>query len=104
YFFFQDYPLAITYFKKAIALPENTFNTMVINSARNTLGLCYQQENKLDSSDYYFNQVLLTTFPEAQVWKRISTGNMGTNRYLLHQYEKAIPLLETDFYRAVREN
>ena len=104
YFFFQDYPQAITYFKKAIALPENTFNTMVINAARNTLGLCYQQVNKLDSSDHYFGQVLLTTFPEAQVWKRISTGNMGTNRYLLHQYDKAIPLLETDFYGAVKEN
>lgn len=104
YFFFQDYPQAITYFKKAIALPENIFNTMVINAARNNLGLCYQQESKLDSSDYYFSQVLRTTFPEAQVWKRISTGNMGTNRYLLHQYDKAIPLLETDFYGAVKEN
>lgn len=103
YFFFQDYPLAISYFQRAIALPENTFNTMVINAARNNLGLCYQQESKLDSSDYYFSQVLLTTFPQAQVWKRISTGNMGTNRYLLHQFDKAIPLLETDFYGAVEE-
>lgn len=104
YYYFQDYPQAITYFKKAIALPENTFNTMVINTARNTLGLCYQQENKLDSSDYYFNQVLLTPFPEAQVWKRISTGNIGTNRYLQKQYDRAIPLLETDFNGAVMEN
>lgn len=104
YYFFHDYPQAITYFKKAIALPENTFNTMVINSARNTLGLCYQQENKLDSSDYYFNQVLLTTFPEADVWKRISTGNRGINQYLRKQYNQAIPLLEADFYRAMEEN
>lgn len=104
YFFFQDYPLAKKYFKRVIALPEDTFNTILINAARNTLGLCYQMENKLDSSDYYFGQVLRTTFRESQVWKRISTGNMGTNRYLLRQYDQAIPLLETDFYGAVDEN
>jgi len=104
YFYFQDYPLAKSYFKRAVALPENTFNTMVINAARNNLGLCYQQESKPDSSDYYFGQVLKTTFPEAQVWKRISTGNMGANRYLSGQYDLAIPLLETDFSGAVAEN
>lgn len=104
YYFFQDYDLAIKYFKRAIALPEDTFNTIVINAARNNLGLCYQQENKLDSSDYYFREVLRTTFSEAAVWKRIATGNLGTNKYLRRQYDEAIPLLETDFYGAVAEN
>lgn len=104
YYFFQDYALAGNYFKKAIVLPETPFNTMVINDARNTLGLCYQQLNELDSSDYYFNEVMKTTFPEATVWKRIATGNLGANMYLRKQYDKAIPLLETDFNGAVAEN
>lgn len=104
YYFFQDYPIAEKYFKRAIALPENTFNTMVMNAARNNLGLCYQQENKLDSSDHYFNEVLKTTFSEAQVWKRIATGNLGANMYLRKEYDKAVPLLETDFYSSVTEN
>lgn len=104
YYFFQDYALAAQYFKKAIALPEVPFTTMVINDARNTLGLCYQQLNDLDSSDYYFNEVLKTTFPEAIVWKRIATGNLGANQYLQKQYDQAIPLLETDFNGAVAEN
>lgn len=104
YYFFQDYSVAKKYFKKAITLPENSFNTMVMNAARNTLGLCYQEENKLDSSDYYFREVLKTNFPEAVVWKRIATGNMGKNQYLRHQYDAAIPLLETDFYGAIKEN
>lgn len=104
YYFFQDYAQAKNYFKKAIALPENTFNTMVINAARNNLGLCYRQENKLDSSDYYFKKVLATTFTEAKSWKRVVTGNIGANLYLRKQYQNAIPLLETDFYGAVAEN
>ncbi len=104
YYFFQDYPLAKKYFKKAIALPENTFNTMVINASRNNLGLCYRYEKKLDSSDYYFREVQNTIFPEAVVWKRIAAGNLGGNLYLRQQYDKAVPLLETDFHKAVAEN
>ena len=104
YYFFQDYVLAATYFKKAIQLPENTFNTMVLNDARNTLGLCYQQLNNIDSADYYFKEVQNTTFPEATVWKRIATGNLGNSMYLRKQYDKAIPLLETDFNAAVVES
>lgn len=104
YYFFQDYALAGKYFKKAIVLQETPFNTMVMNDARNTLGLCYQQLGDLDSSDYYFKEILKTTFPEATVWKRIATGNLGTNMYLRKQYDKAIPLLETDFNGAIAEN
>ncbi len=104
YYFFQDYQQAGKYFKKAILLPEKPFNTMVMNDARNTLGLCYQQLNQLDSSDYYFGEVLRTPFTEAVVWKRIATGNLGANRYLRKQYDEAIPLLEIDFNGAVAMN
>lgn len=104
YYFFQDYSIAIEYFKKAIVLPETTFTTMVINDARNTLGLCYQELNQLDSSDYYLNQVLINPFQEAMVWKRIATGNLGANMYLRKQYDKALPLLETDFNSSLAEN
>lgn len=104
YYFFQDYRVAREYFKRAIVLPETPFTTMVINDARNTLGLCYQQLNSLDSSDYYFKEIFKTTFPEAAVWKRIATGNLGTNMYLRQDYDRAIPLLEKDFYGSVTEN
>lgn len=104
YYFFQDYAVAKRYFKRAIALPENAFNTTVLNAARNTLGLCYQQENELDSADHYFNEVRKTIFPEAAVWKRIATGNLGASQYLRKQYDQAIPLLETDFNGSVVEN
>ncbi|WP_149243251.1 hypothetical protein [Dyadobacter sp. 32] len=104
YYFFQDYTVAREYFKRAIVLPETAFTTMVINDARNTLGLCYQQLNNLDSSDFYFKEVFKTTFPEAAVWKRIATGNLGTNMYLCRDYDQAIPLLEKDFYGSISEN
>ncbi|MCE6991158.1 hypothetical protein [Dyadobacter sp. CY323] len=104
YYFFQDYAVARGYFKRAIAVPEIPMNTMVINDARNTLGLCYERLNNLDSSDYYYGQVLKTPFAEAKVWKRIATGNLGANMYLRKQYDKAIPLLETDLYGSLSEN
>lgn len=104
YYFFQDYSVAIKYFKRAIELPENSFNTMVINEARNNLGLCYQQENKLDSAAYYFNQVVNTAYTEANEWKRIAFGNLAANMYLSKHYEEAIPLLEKDFQNAIAVN
>lgn len=104
YYYFQDYAIAINYFKRAIAIPENSFNTMVINTAKNNLGLCYQQENKLDSADYYFQEIQKTQFPESQVWKRIAIGNMGTSMYLRGWFDKAIPLLETDLKASIQEN
>jgi tetratricopeptide (TPR) repeat protein/DNA-binding CsgD family transcriptional regulator len=104
FYHFQDYALATKYFKRAIVLPEISFTTLVINNAKNTLGLCYQEMGDLDSSDYYFKEVLKTPFPEAKVWKRIATGNLGTNMYLRKNYDSAIPLLETDFYGSLEEN
>lgn len=104
YYFFHDYLLAIKYFKRAIALPENTFTTGVINDARNTLGLSYQQLGRLDSADFYFNRVLETKFPESAAWKRIAIGNLGADLYLGRHYDKAIPLLEEDFYGAEKDH
>lgn len=103
YYYFQDYDQAGKYFKKAINLPENTFNTRVINAARNTLGLSFQQLGKLDSSDYYFNEIRKTTFPEAEVWKRIATGNLGANLYYRQQFNEAFAMLEPNFRQAVTE-
>lgn len=104
YYFFQDYTVAREYFRRAIVLPETSFTTMVINDARNTLGLCYQQLNDLDSADYYFKKVVQTSFPRAAVWKRIATGNLGTSMYMRKDFDRAVPLLETDFYGAEAEN
>jgi len=98
YYSFQDYSKAEFYFKKALEVPENEFNTMVLNSARNTLGLCYQMQKNYELSDYYFNQVVATRFEKPKKeWVRIAKGNLGANYYLKKQYDLAIPLLVQDF-------
>jgi len=103
YYFFQDYNRAEVYFKKAIAVPENDFNTMTLSSARNTLGLCYQKQKNFALSNYYFNLIIQTTFQKPkEEWVRIATGNLGYNYYLQRQYNKALPFLEEDFVGAVR--
>lgn len=105
YYFFHDYTQAKRYLKKVLALPETDFNSILLNTSRNTLGLCYQEEKQYDSSDYYFNQVLQTKFPKPKAaWERIVTGNIGANHYYRKDYDKAIPLLEYDYYGAVKAN
>lgn len=104
YYFFHDYAHAKSYFERIIRLPETDFNTMFMNSARNTLGLCYQKEKDYGRSDYYFQEILKTPFAvPKKIWRRIATGNLGTNCYYRGEYDKAIPLLEYDFEGAVRE-
>lgn len=104
YYFFQDYEQAKKYFERIIRLPETAFNTMFMNSARNTLGLCYQKQKDYARSDYYFNEILKTDFPEPKrIWKRIAMGNLGANQYYLKNYDKALPLLKYDFDEAGRE-
>jgi|GEM_PF-360721 len=103
YYFFQDYDMAKKYFEKAISVPENDFNTMFINSARNTLGLCYQKEKNYKRSDYYFNQIIQTKFAKPQMeWVHIAKGNIGTNHYLQKEYDKALPLLEYDYKESAK--
>lgn len=105
YYFFRDYKQAKIYFRKAIAIPETEFNTKIMTSAKNTMGLCYQKEKNYDSSDYYFNQVLLTAFESSKIaWGRIAKGNLGTNHYKRKEYDLAIPLLQHNLKGAITDN
>ncbi|WP_165939998.1 sigma factor-like helix-turn-helix DNA-binding protein [Dyadobacter psychrotolerans] len=105
YYYFHDYPQAKSYFQRIIRLPETDFNTMFMNSARNTLGLCYQKEKDYMRSDHYFNEILKTNFAvPKKIWRRIAVGNLGANCYYRQQYDKAVPMLEDDFQGATRES
>lgn len=105
YYFFHDYPQAKRYFERIIRLPENDFNTMFMNSARNTLGLCYQKEKDYQRADFYFNQILQTKFEvPKKIWRRIAIGNLGADCYYRKEYDKAIPMLEYDFNGALAES
>ncbi len=105
YYFFQDYAQAKKYLERIIQLPETAFNTRFVNSAKNTLGLCYQKEGNLAQADYYFKEVLKTPFPHSgALWERIVLGNIGTNHYLRREYDKAEPLLKNDYTGAEADN
>ncbi len=105
YYFFRDYGQARRYLERVIKLPETAFSTQFINSARNTLGLCYQKEGRLDEADFYFRSVLQSTFPGSRSqWERIVNGNIGTSHYLRKQYDQAFPLLQSDYLGAEEDN
>jgi tetratricopeptide (TPR) repeat protein len=105
YYYFHDYPQAKNYFQRIIRLPETDFNTMFMNSARKTLGLCYQKEKNYTRSDHYFNEILKANFAvPKKIWRRIAVGNLGANCYYRREYDKAIPMLEDDFQGALKES
>src|SRR5690606_2976769 len=61
----------------------------------------FQNLNQLDSSEFYFLQILndSTQYP-VEIWKGIAAGNLGQNHYLRKEYEEAIPLLQRDLQTA----
>ena len=102
YFFFKDYAKTIQFMHKALTIPETAFNWKARWSAYNTLGLCYQRLQQLDSSDFYFHKALNSGFitPQA-IQYTIAQGNIAQNYYTKGQYTEAMPLATADFDNAV---
>lgn len=99
YYSFRDYAAAMERYGKILADPEdegNIYQSSAYMHARNGLGLCYRYGyNDLERSDYYFEENMARSADDNNdVWKGISSGNLGINRKLAGDYEKAIPLLE----------
>jgi len=88
-----DMANALKYLRQA---SENTSGTH-LKLALNTLGFVHRKLKNLDSSNFYFEQTLENAQKSNDsVYIGIASGNLGENFYLKKQYEKAIPLLETD--------
>lgn len=101
HFYFRDYRTAIHFFQKGAIIPQTPLNTTFVTHCINNLGLCYQNLNILDSSDFYLNQLVEDTNRYAiEVWRGIASGNLGYNYYLRNEYDKAFPLLQRDVYTA----
>jgi DNA-binding CsgD family transcriptional regulator len=102
YYFFSDYKMAMQYFQRTLTIRSSEFNLKFKNAVRNTMGLSYQYLGNLDSSDYYFNQILIpANLKENPAWAGIAKGNLGYNYYLRGQYDKAVPLFQTDISNAI---
>lgn len=103
YYYFEDYEEAAIYLKKSSKLKKTDFNTIEVTSAQNTLGLCYQNLGELDLSDQCFLAIIKNTVTNS-IWKGIASGNLGFNYYLREEFDKAIPLFETDIAEALKQN
>ena len=101
YYHFSEHREAITYFKKALSLPETPFNKIYVNQARNTMGMSYQAINQLDSADLCFRELIKSN--PGNIWEGIASGNLGYSYYLRNDFDTAIPLLEKDVNLAIKE-
>ena len=114
HYFFHDYRIAIPLYKQAVDAAYSTSNFEFAPSDMNSVGLCFQRLNELDSAEYYFIMALElaedTTLPKSPVhfnsraWVGIISGNIGYNHFLKGDYEKAIPLLKKDVASALQDN
>jgi len=100
YYEVADYRQTIYFLRKALRIKPAGFNRQYQKSTRNTLGLAYQALGNLDSSDFYFRQVI--ALGNDPVWEGIAKGNLGQNQFLRGNYAAAIPLLKADYEEALR--
>jgi tetratricopeptide (TPR) repeat protein len=103
YYSFGEYELAIRFFKKTIELPDYWSSVVYFPGVYNTIGLCYRQLKKYDSAAAWFNR----SYEAAYAFKdsfcmALANGNLGYTFYLQNEYDKAVPLLETDFMVSTR--
>lgn len=106
YYTFNDFRESIFYNQEALkAEPETpeVFKYHYVSlDIMNTIGLCFQQFNQLDSADYYFREALTQALRAKNIaWEGISSGNLGYSMFLRGEYDQAIPLLETDIRIAI---
>lgn len=100
FLFFGDYPKAISYFRRVAELPLDKFYIYAYRHTFNNLGLSYREIGKLDSSDYYFEKLLIHADSTSDQWVGIASGNLGYNHFLKGELQEAIPFLEKDIFFA----
>ncbi|WP_186756550.1 tetratricopeptide repeat protein [Echinicola salinicaeni] len=96
FFFFGDYNKSISYFRRVAELPLDEFYIYAYRHSFNNLGLSYREIGNLDSSDYYFERLLVHADSTSEQWVGIASGNLGFNHFIRGEFDAAIPYLETD--------
>ncbi len=104
FYFFKEYPQAIIYLKEGLKHKPPYKLARVQSDLRNSLGLYYQTSGNLDSSDFYFNEILVNETVLHQQWKGIANVSLGYNQFLRGDYEKAIDFLRQSMATGLRYN
>jgi AraC-like DNA-binding protein len=101
YMTFGDYEHAVIYFRKILEElpgPDNHFYYPSILHTYNSLGVCFGKGYEdYEQSDFYYEEILRflrrNNEPDNHIWAGIAKGNLGYNRYLLKDYDRALPML-----------
>jgi len=91
-FRYLDREKAIHYLSEAAATKPAKYGNLA-GGLYTTLGLCYRELKKYDSSDWCFGIVYNL---HDNNWTPIAAGNIGVNYYYEHRYDEAIPLLQEE--------
>ena len=103
FFRYDDFENAIKYLIEA----KNTkaANDRLNNTINNTLGICYRNLKKYDSSEKYFYMILEdASLKKDSTWIGIAKGNIGINYFRQQKYDAAIPLLMDDILLSLSHN
>jgi tetratricopeptide (TPR) repeat protein len=96
FLFFGDYRKAISYFRRVAELPLDEFYIYAYRHTFNNLGLSYREIGNLDSSDYFYEKLLIHADTTSEQWVGIASGNYGYNHLLRGDIESAVNFLEKD--------
>ncbi|RYZ47242.1 MAG: tetratricopeptide repeat protein [Sphingobacteriales bacterium] len=76
---------------------KHPWDKMITYNAENTLGLVYRSYRQYDKAMHYFEQARANAIADHNpVWTAITSGNIGITYYNQGEFDKAIPLLESD--------
>ena len=97
YYLMGDYRTALIYGHNNLIPKIEKYDVLPYITNMNTVGIIYRNLNQLDSSNYYFMQILqMATQKKDSVWIALSNGNLAENFYLQKNYDAALPLLKLD--------
>jgi predicted negative regulator of RcsB-dependent stress response/DNA-binding CsgD family transcriptional regulator len=97
YYLMGDYRTALIYGNNNLIPNIEKYDVLPYITNMNTVGIIYRNLNQLDSSNYYFMQILqMASQKKDSVWISLSNGNLAENFYLQKNYDAALPLLKSD--------
>jgi hypothetical protein len=96
YYHFRDFTTAKRYILQAYKATNPIKNDGLVTTL-NTLSMCYMNEGRYDSAQYYIDKAYKQAVAEdSKIWQGILSGNLGHVYYNRKMYKEAVPLLEKD--------
>ena len=105
FFGFSDFESSIRFFKEAEAVKLPAPSEQYPRNLLNNIGLCFLKMEQYDSAVHYLAQAVeAAKVGKDTFWVALTTGNLGHAYYKMGRYDKAWPLIETDYKVSIRMN